>query len=123
VSYLAGTLGGKIDLPTQCPSQVTHNMIPPYDRPAHPVQVKENSPLFHLLQATACQVNSYHHQAVKTVAPGFEAMALADDGIVEAIYHPKRRFVWGVQWHPEDLFATNAMHNSIFRAFVSAAVK
>ena len=43
-------------------------------------------------------VNSLHHQAVITPPHGFEAVATAQDGILEAIWRPG---VLGVQWHPE----------------------
>ena len=46
-------------------------------------------------------VNSFHHQAVKDVAPGFFASAFCSDtGIVEAIQHESKPMM-GVQWHPE----------------------
>ena len=50
-------------------------------------------------------VNSFHHQAVKEIAPGFRAVATAPDGINEAIEAIERNF-FGVQWHPEAM-ATN----------------
>ncbi len=46
-------------------------------------------------------MNSFHHQAIKTLAPDLKVMAEAPDGIVEAVYMPQKRFVWAVQWHPE----------------------
>ena len=46
-------------------------------------------------------VNSFHHQAVKTVAPGFRVAAMAQpSGLIEAIEHETLP-VYGVQWHPE----------------------
>jgi putative glutamine amidotransferase len=44
------------------------------------------------------KVSSQHRQAVAKVAPGFEAVAWADDGVVEAI---ERGLLLGVEWHPE----------------------
>lgn len=46
-------------------------------------------------------MNSYHHQAVKDVAPGFVVSALARDGVVEAIEMKDNPHVLGVQFHPE----------------------
>jgi len=46
------------------------------------------------------KVNSFHHQTIATVAPGFVATGVADDGTVEAIESTENRWV-GVQWHPE----------------------
>jgi putative glutamine amidotransferase len=46
------------------------------------------------------EVNSYHHQAVSD--PGsLTVTGWADDGVVEAVEDPARRFLLGVQWHPE----------------------
>jgi putative glutamine amidotransferase len=42
----------------------------------------------------------HHHQAVDQ-APGFVSAAYTEDGLVEAMEDPNRRFALGVQWHPE----------------------
>lgn len=45
-------------------------------------------------------VTSNHHQAVRD--PGrLRVIAVADDGVIEAIDDPERPFYLGVQWHPE----------------------
>jgi putative glutamine amidotransferase len=46
-------------------------------------------------------VNSYHHQSVAQVAPGFRLAARAQDGVIEAIERTDLPFYLGVQWHPE----------------------
>ena len=71
------------------------------------------------------KTNSFHHQAVKAVAPGFVASAVADDGTVEAIEPAVKsdRFFLAVQWHPEYLVKTDAPAKKIFEAFVEAAKK
>jgi putative glutamine amidotransferase len=46
------------------------------------------------------EVNSYHHQGVAD-AGGLTVTGWADDGVIEAVEDPARRFVVGVQWHPE----------------------
>ena len=45
-------------------------------------------------------VGCHHHQAVRT-HPGFEPVAHAGDGVLEAMERRGRRFVVAVQWHPE----------------------
>jgi putative glutamine amidotransferase len=62
-------------------------------------------------------VTSWHHQALATVGNGLEVTgrALADD-LVEAVEDPRRRFVLGVQWHPEEDEA-----DRVIAAFVAAA--
>jgi putative glutamine amidotransferase len=45
-------------------------------------------------------VSCHHHQSVRH-APGFDAVATAADGTLEAIEAPTQRFYVAVQWHPE----------------------
>jgi putative glutamine amidotransferase len=45
-------------------------------------------------------------------------MAIAPDGIVEAVQMLGKRFVWAVQWHPEYLFRTDLDSLAIFSCFV-----
>jgi putative glutamine amidotransferase len=67
------------------------------------------------------RVNSSHHQSVKDVAPSLQASALAPDGIIEAIESPSKRFMLGIQWHPEFLFDHYPRHRRLFEAFLEAA--
>lgn len=53
---------------------------------------------------------SRHHQAVKDIAPGFEVVATAEDGVIEAI---KGRRHHGIQWHPE----ADVTGGYLYRAF------
>ncbi|MDR1524579.1 MAG: gamma-glutamyl-gamma-aminobutyrate hydrolase family protein [Tannerella sp.] len=69
----------------------------------------------------AISVNSFHHQAVKDVAPEFIATATSPDGLNEAIEHPEYP-VFGVQWHPEQMaVAGNEMMLDLFRYHVGLA--
>ena len=122
IQLMNAALGGTLwqDLPTQHPSDVNHHMAPPYDRVAHEVRILPGTPLHQLLGQDFLCVNSYHHQAVRDVAPGLVPMAVSTDGLVEAVYAPGQRFCWGVQWHPEFSFRTDASSRAIFRAFVNA---
>ena len=124
IQFINAALGGTLyqDLPTQHPSAVVHHQTPPYDLPAHKVRIASGSPLSACLGADSIGVNSCHHQAIKTLAPGLSVMAAADDGIIEAVCMPDRRFVWAVQWHPEFSFRTDENSRRIFRAFVSSIV-
>jgi putative glutamine amidotransferase len=47
-------------------------------------------------------VLSHHHQAIDRVADRLLVTGRAEDGVVEAVEAPDRRFVVGVQWHPEE---------------------
>lgn len=117
--YFGGTLFQ--DLSTQHPRQVNHRMAPPYDRPAHTVDLVPGTPLQTLLQRDSLAVNSCHHQAIRRLAPRLQVMAVSEDGLIEAIYLPDYRFVWGVQWHPELSYRADAGSRAIFRAFARTA--
>jgi len=86
--------------------------------------LKEGTLLRELLgDAETTTINSFHHQAVKDVAPGFTACAFSHDGYVEAIEPAVRskRFMLGVQWHPELFFDVSENSRAIFAAFIKAA--
>ncbi|BCS81918.1 gamma-glutamyl-gamma-aminobutyrate hydrolase family protein [Anaerocellum diazotrophicum] len=63
-------------------------------------------------------VNSFHHQAIEEVAPGFEIEAVSADGIVEAISKKDRSFFVGVQWHPELMVKNNLYQKELFERFL-----
>ncbi|TVR90961.1 MAG: gamma-glutamyl-gamma-aminobutyrate hydrolase family protein [Spirochaetaceae bacterium] len=90
----------------------------PFECPGHNVSITPESSLHAMLHKEQIAVNSFHHQAIKELAPGFKVTALADDGIIEGIERAGDRFVVGVQWHPEMMAKTDAHSQQIFRAFV-----
>lgn len=89
--------------------------------PAHPVAVEEESRLAALLAVTRAEVNSFHHQGVKAVAPGLVVTATAPDGVIEALEDPARPFVLAVQWHPERMVGHHAGQRKLFEVFIAAA--
>ena len=122
IQFINAALGGTLwqDLPTQHPSEIEHHMTAPYDAPAHAVRLLPDTPLARLLGQDAIDVNSYHHQAVRDLAAPLRPMAVSPDGLVEAVWHPKQRFLWAVQWHPEFSFRVDPNARAVFRAFVEA---
>ncbi len=108
------------DLPTEHPSTIDHNMEPPYTDIVHYVSLNKQTPLYELLSTERLGVNSCHHQAVKELGKDLEVMAESEDGLVEAIRHTEKKFVWAVQWHPEFDFHVNPNSRKIFEAFINA---
>jgi putative glutamine amidotransferase len=47
-------------------------------------------------------VKSHHHQGYGRLGEGLREAARADDGTIEAIEDPSKRFALGVLWHPEE---------------------
>lgn len=122
IQFINAALGGTLyqDVPAQHPSAVEHHQQPPYHIPSHEVAVVKGSPLYQYLKTENLPVNSCHHQAIKSLAPGLEIMAAAPDGLVEAVYMPEHRFLWAVQWHPEFSYQTEMSSRMIFSAFIEA---
>ena len=123
IQLLNAALGGTLyqDLPTEHPSEIEHAMKAPYDRAAHTVHIWPMTPLSTLLEKTELGVNSCHHQAIKSLAPGLVEMARSEDDLIEAVYLPGKTFVWAVQWHPEMSLHADADSRKIFEAFVGGA--
>ena len=88
----------------------------------HPVELEADSRLSKIFGETSFDVNSLHHQAVRSVGKGLRVVAKSPDGIIEATETTDpNRFLIGVQWHPEKLIEEDGKHAKIFRAFVRAA--
>ena len=122
VQVLNVALGGSLwqDLPAQCPESLLHSQQRPFDACTHRVAVAPGTLLHTLVGQNELAVNTLHHQAVKAVAPGLVAAAHSADGVIEALCGPEGRFVLGVQWHPEWLFAAQEPARAIFAGFLEA---
>jgi len=119
IQFINVVLGGSLyqDIPTELSGALEHSMKPPYDVPAHAVSVLPDSPLYQLVGKERLDVNSCHHQGIKKLGDGLQVMAVADDGLIEAVYMPDRAFVWAVQWHPEKSLCDEDSRK-IFASFV-----
>jgi putative glutamine amidotransferase len=69
----------------------------------HQVRIAPNSLAARAVGAEVTAVKSHHHQGISEVGDGLAATGwTADDGTVEAVEDPKKAFVLGVLWHPEE---------------------
>ena len=120
---LGGTLYQDINTQLERPNGVEHrrNKVEEYPQHVHQVDVVSGTPLAEFANGkTRIGVNSLHHQAVKDMAPSLRSMAVSEDGIIEAVYLPGKKFAMGVQWHPEYLRKTDPIAQNIFDAFIKA---
>lgn len=126
IQIINALLGGTLyqDLPTEYrgTKETKHHMKPPYDRHCHQVMIVEKTPLYQVLEKVTIGVNSYHHQAIKELADALKPMAISEDGLVEAVYMPDKKFVQAVQWHPEFIFAVDENARKILKSFVDACI-
>lgn len=117
-------LGGDVCMDLKSEGKLEHRMsMYPRHMPSHSVKIDNGSRLSLIMGGTEQQVNSYHHQAVKTVAEGMVATAYSvPDDVIEAMEIPGERFVLAVQWHPEGM-SGNEEQQAIFCTLVSEAQK
>lgn len=118
---LGGTL--YMDLPTEHESETEHHMTPPYDRAVHEVKIMKDSPLYDIVNCERMGVNSYHHQAVKDLAPDLSVSAISEDNLIEGVYIKGKRYVQAVQWHPELSYKSDIKSYRIFESFVKSCEK
>ncbi len=86
----------------------------------HSVEVVAHSKVAIALGVTNTEVTSWHHQAALNVAPNWQVVATAPDGVVEAIEHKTHPWAIAVQWHPE-MAVNDPMQQGLFQALVKAA--
>ena len=87
----------------------------------HDVTIEPGSRLAAIGPLRSCG-NSVHHQSIDRVGSGLVVTARADDGTVEGVELPGR-WVVGVQWHPEDTAADDAVQQALFDAFVGECAR
>ena len=113
-------LGGTLyqDIPSEINTKIAHRQNEPKFSTSHDVKVLVGTPLHKIMQAEQIKANSFHHQAIKTLGKGLEIMAVAEDGIIEAVYLPEREYLRAYQWHPERLFDIDESARAIFYDFI-----
>jgi putative glutamine amidotransferase len=127
IQLLNVALGGTLyqDIPAELPAALDHYASRNgRDRAhmAHTIALEADSWLAAQLGAVELPVNTFHHQALRDVAPGLSVTGRAPDGVIEAVEGIGTSFVVGVQCHPEELWEqADPRWARMFRAFVSTA--
>jgi putative glutamine amidotransferase len=95
--------GGSLyqDLAVQFPGVLVHEQKEPWGGRSHHARVEPGTRLAAIVPGPDLFINSFHHQAIRRLAPGLVTSAVADDGVVEAVEARDHEWVIGVQWHPE----------------------
>lgn len=89
----------------------------------HNVTVTPGSTLAGYLGQMHLAVNSFHHQTLHKVAPGFKPVAMASDQVIEAIESTTDGLQLGVQWHPEMMQQSDSVEAQLFGGFVAACAQ
>ena len=98
---------------------ILHEQPNPRHTAGHGVTLAKDSLLRRICGTDRLMINSAHHQAVRDVGPGIVVNATADDGIIEGLEDPRKRFCVGVQRHPE--YTVDPGDAKLIGAFVAAA--
>lgn len=116
-------LGGTLlqHIPDDIPNALEHQQRlagTPQGQPHHAVTIEKNTLLARITGSTGYKTNSSHHQAVGKLGKDLVANARTTDGVIEGIEHTAKRFVLGLEWHPE--YEAASEDRKILDAFVSA---
>ncbi len=118
-------LGGTLyqDIPTEIDGAIDHRQTDTTVPYTHGISVLPGTPLYEIVGGSYAMVNTFHHQAVKVLGDGLEIMARAEDGVIEALYSPKRRFLYLIQWHPERMVRVDECTKRLLERFIEEAAK
>ena len=100
IQTLAVALDGKVDQNIKL-TTVKHSQDADRSEPTHSVSIEKDSTLYNIYREEKMAVNSFHHQAVSEPGVKFRVVAVAPDGVIEAMESAEFKSILGVQWHPE----------------------
>lgn len=110
------------DIASQVAAAAVHDPDQERWQRCHDVEILPGTRLFQILGRERVAVNSFHHQAVKELGRGLVLSARGcDDGVIEGMEMPDRRFMIGVQWHPESFWDQPQGFQPLFQGLVNAA--
>ncbi len=117
-------LGGTLlqHIPDDIPNALEHQQRlagTPQGQPHHTINIAKDTLLHKITCSLGYKTNSSHHQAVRKLGKGLVANATTKDGVIEGIELPEKRFVLGLEWHPE--YLATPEDKRIIAAFVASA--
>jgi len=118
-------LGGSLiqDVPDELRTPVQHDWDDETDPETfHNVRIEHGSRLARMARSAEARVNSSHHQSILDPGRDLRVVARASDGVIEAVeWTGNADWVTGVQWHPERMYDSDTLAQSLFRNLVEAA--
>lgn len=116
-------LGGTLyqDISASINTKIEHKPGGDTSLDRHFIDIEKNTLLYEIVGKERYKVNTHHHQAVNKLGDGLRVSARAEDGVIEAIEHTKKKFCLGVEWHPEH--EKNEDDSKIIKALVNNSKK
>lgn len=108
-----------VDKTVENKTEINHNQ--PDKRYVHKNKILK-SKLKEILQVEEIEVNSRHQYHIEK-RDDFLVSSLSEDGLIEAIEIPNRKFMIGVQWHPESMITYDNRMFSLFKEFIKQCKK
>ena len=105
----------KFDMTEKGDSSLHHNNPIEY---SHKVSIQENTLLKRILHKDSIPVNSVHNDIVNFSFDTLVVNALSEDGVIEGVEYPGKKFILGLQWHPEYLM--DEYNSEIINTFIAA---
>lgn len=125
MQVIAGMYGAKL---TSDIANYNKGIIDHFDSTiSHTINVSQDSLLFKITKQSSFEANTHHQEAVISTSDQMNTSGICTDGIIEAIEIKDRKFVLGLQWHPEmlchniDQITDQNPHHLIFKEFINAA--
>ncbi|MFC7061503.1 gamma-glutamyl-gamma-aminobutyrate hydrolase family protein [Halobacillus seohaensis] len=126
VTMLNVALGGTLiqDIETSIPNAINHYQQAERPEATHEVKIEESTRLYRIFNRPKIRVNSFHHQAIDKLAPSLKKVAIAPDGVIEAVEGIDESFLMlGVQWHPSELTNGNPSMLRLYEEFINECIK
>lgn len=82
----------------------------------HEVYINKNSKLYDIFKIDRIRVNSRHRMAIK--GTNLDVSSISEDGVIEGIEDPGKKFFIGVQWHPESMVSYDKLQRGLFDYFI-----
>ena len=98
------------------------NHLEPNNSYVHSVIIDKNSKLYNIIGQQEIWVNSRHSYHVPLINNNL-VNARSSDGLIEGVELKDRKFIIGVQWHPESLIVKDESSRKIFSKFISSSQK
>lgn len=121
MQIMAATIAKKYNLEyknIKIETEIDHASLPANEY-CHEVILNKNSKLYSIIGQEKFKVNSRHTLHIGETRE-LEITAYSTDKIPEAIEYPNKKFVIGLQWHPEKMIETDEISKKIFNAFINS---
>jgi len=101
-------------------SIINHRCLENCQDPIHTICIKKDTLMYEIFEQTSINVNSIHHQSIKTLGHNLTVSAISEDNVIETVENKNKKFLLAVQFHPEVLRIKHPEMNKIFSAFIKS---